>query len=279
MTTIRDIRRRLQSVENIKKITDAMEQVAATKLKRAQAKAEQARPFAEKLTLILQNLASAGTSHPLYKKREVKKTGVVIFSSDRGLSGSYNVNLLSQADEFLKKYKKSDVELILFGRKAIEHYKRRGWKAFHQESELEGKLTLPKIQELTDLLINSFLTHQVDEIWMVYTKYISIFQRKVIVEKFLNVTKPESESSSTNYIFEPNEKEILEQILPRYCLIKVQAAFQEAYASQLSASIVALRMASKNSSDMIERLTLVRNKVRQTSITREMIEISSGAEG
>lgn len=279
MTTLRDIRRRLQSVENVKKITDAMERVAAARLKRAQSKAEQSRPFAKKLTEILQNLSSGNSSHPLFEKRKVKKTGVVIFSADRGLSGSYNATLLSKADEFLKNYKKSNVELILLGRKAIEHYKRSGFPIRHEKQEWGGKIKLAEIQELTDLITKSFLSGELDEIWLIYTSYISIFNRKVTIEKFLNIAKPENEKPPSNYIFEPNEEEILHAILPRYLLVKIQAAFHEAYASELSARIIAMRMASKNSSDMIQRLTLVRNKVRQASITKEMIEISSGAEG
>lgn len=278
MTTLRDIRRRLQSVENVKKITDAMERVAAARLKRAQAKAEQSRPFAQKLTAILQNLSVGNLSNPLFEKRAVKKTGVVIITADRGLSGSYNATILLKGDQFLKNYKKSDIELILIGRKAIEHYQRKGWPILHQKAEWGGKITLPEIQELTNLLVNGFLTHQMDEIWLIYTNYISIFNRKVVLEKFLNIEKPETENSNSNYIFEPSEEEILDEILPRYCLVKVQAAFHEAYASELSARIVAMRMASKNSTDMINRLTLIRNKVRQASITKEMIEISSGAE-
>lgn len=279
MTTLRDIRRRLQSVENVKKITDAMERVAAARLKRAQAKAESSRPFAKKLTEILHNLSSGNIDHPLFEKRTVKKTGVVIISADRGLSGSYNATLLAKADEFLKKYNKSNAELFLIGRKAIEHYKRSGWSVRYQKADWGGKITLPEIQELTDLLVKSFLAHELDEIWLIYTNYVTIFSRKVIVEKFLNIAKPESDNRNVNYIFEPNEDEILNEILPRYCLVKVQAAFHEAYASELSARIIAMRMASKNSTDMIQRLTLFRNKVRQASITREMIEISSGAEG
>lgn len=278
MTTLRDIKRRLQSVENVKKITDAMERVAAARLKRAQAKAEATRPYSKKLTEILQNLSSGYISHPLFETRTVKKTGIAIISADRGLSGSYNANLLSKADEFLKNYKKTNAELILLGRKAIEHYKKKGFPIRYQKADWGGKITLPEIQELTDFLLKSFLSHELDEIWLIYTNYISIFNRKVIIEKFLNIAKPENSKQSTNYIFEPNEDEILSEILPRYSLVKVQGAFFEAYASELSARIIAMRMASKNSTDMIQRLTLIRNKVRQASITREMIEISSGAE-
>lgn len=279
MTTLRDIRRRLTSVENVKKITDAMERVAAARLKKAQAKAEQSRPFAKKLTEILQNLSSGNIRHPLFEQRTVKKTGIVIISADRGLSGSYNATLLSKADEFLKNYKKSNAELILLGRKAIEHYKKSGWTTRYQKTDWGGKIKLAEIQELTDMLVQSFLKHELDEIWLIYTNYITIFNRKIVVEKFLNIAKPESDNRSRNYIFEPNEDEILNEILPRYSLIKVQSAFHEAYASELSARIIAMRMASKNSTDMIQRLTLFRNKVRQASITKEMIEISSGAEG
>ena len=128
---------------------------------------------------------------------------------------------------------------------------------------------------MTDELVNYFMHGKMDEIWLIYTHYISVMNRKVIVEKFLNIGKPKTEKKALNYIFEPNPPEIYSDILPRYCVTRLHTALQESYASELAARIVAMQTASKNSKEMINDLTLVRNKVRQEGITREIIEISS----
>lgn len=279
MTTLRDIRRRLRSVENIKKITDAMERVAAARLRRAQAKAEQSRPYASKIKEILENLASKEAIHPLFEKRETKKIGLVVISADRGLSGSYNSTILSAANRFLKKYNSDQVELILIGRKALEHFRGKEWKIRDQKTKWGGKITYLEIEQISNNLVNWFLTKEFDEIWIIYTRYITVMSGKVIVEKFLNIEKSATTAKpvNLNYIFEPSPEKILAELLPRYCITRVQTALNEAYASELAARIVAMRMASKNSEEMITRLTLLRNKMRQSSITKEMIEISLGA--
>lgn len=276
MTNLRDIRRRLRSVENIKKITDAMERVAAALLRRAQAKAEESRPYVVKMKEILEHLSTSDSSHPLFEQRHVKKIGLIIVGSDRGLSGSYNSNIFSSADKFLKKYQTNQIDLILFGKKAVEFYRNKQWNISHQHINWGGKITLNDITSFTNQSVDWFLTGKYDEIWLLYTRYITIMKKEVIIEKFLNIGKPEAaEKKAANYIFEPDPEEIYAEILPRYCITKLQTAFNEAYASELASRIVAMQTASKNSENMIENLTLVRNKVRQEGITKEIIEISS----
>lgn len=279
MSSLRDIRSHLRSIENIKKITDAMERVAAARLRRAQAQAEQSRPYISKLKQIVEQLASE-FNHPLFKQREIKKTGLIVITADKGLSGSYNTSVLLAADQFLKKYTQDNIELILFGRKALDHYQRKKWPVRHQTVEWGGKISVHEIKLLSDHLVKWFLTGEFDEIWLIYTHYITIMNKKIVVEKFLNIEKPPAEKAGMdpNYIFEPDPEEILAGILPRYCGTRIQTALYEAYASELAARIMAMRSASKNSEDLISRLTLVRNKIRQGAITKEMIEISAGAE-
>lgn len=278
MSTLREIRRRLRSVENVKKITDAMERVAAVHLRKAQAKAEQSLPYITKMKEVIENLASTEYSHPLFEERKVKKTGLVIVSADRGLSGSYNTNILSEADHFLKNYQTNQVELILFGRKAVDHYKRKNWKVRSQFTNWGGKISFHEIQVFSNQLVNWFLSGEYDEVWLIYTHYISVMNRKVLCEKFLNIGRPKSERRAVvNYIFEPNPAEIFSEILPRYCVTRIQTVLYEAYASELAARIMAMRAASQNSEEMIGRLTVIRNKMRQEGITKEMIEISLGA--
>lgn len=280
MNSLREIRSHLRSIENIKKITDAMERIAASRLRRAQTKAEQSRPYISKLKDVLEKLSSADVTHPLFIQKTVKKTGVLVVSADKGLSGSYNSNILNAADTFLKKYTPDQVELIILGRKALEHYQRRHWKIRSKMTDWGEKITFNEIKSLSEQLVNWFLSGEFDEIWLIYTHYISVMNRKVIIEKFLNVGKSQSEKHSTtqSYIFEPNPTEILAEILPRYCITRIQTALYESYASELAARIVAMQTASKNSEEMITHLTLTKNKIRQRDITREMIEITTGAE-
>lgn len=281
MGTLREIRNKLRSVGNIKKITQAMEMVAASRLRKAQAKAEKARPYAAKLKEVLERIAVLGDDlkHPLINKRPVKTIGLIVIASDKGLCGSYNNNIFNAAHRFIKANASKPIELILFGKKAISHFSGKFLKIRKQFPEWGGKITFSEIKAFTQELINWYLTNQLDEIWIIYTHYQTITRRSVQLEKFLNIDKPIVEKKTTaNYILEPNAAHIFQEILPRYLLTKIQTALDEAYASELAARILSMRSATKNAEEMIEKLTLTRNKVRQTSITREMIEITSGAE-
>lgn len=283
MATLREIRNRLRSVENIRQITKAMEMVAASRLQKAQSKAEQSRPYNAKMQQMLDNLAAAVSSdfrHPLFEKRSIKKVGLVIVAADRGLCGSYNANVFSAADKWLAHYPANQVELFLIGRKAIEHYKHQKWVIRDQRSPWGGKITFPEIKQLTYQLMDAFLSQALDEIWLVYTQYVNLLVRPVRVEKFLNIERPQRTQSTvaTDYIFEPNAAEIYAELLPRYCVTKIQTVLNEAYAAELAARIFAMKTATKNAEDMINSLTLVRNKVRQAGITKEMLEITAGAQ-
>ncbi|MCI0531067.1 MAG: ATP synthase F1 subunit gamma [candidate division Zixibacteria bacterium] len=282
MATLRELRSRIRSVENTKQITKAMEMVAAARLRRAQTQAEQAVPYALKMKQILENLAgvSAHFAHPLYQQREVKKLGLVVVTADRGLCGSFNTNLLTAADRFLKNYQPEQVELILIGKKGNDYYRRRKRKTLHRIPEWGGKITFAEIKSLTSQLMDWFLQGELDEIWLIYTHFISLVSRKVMTEKFLNIERPKAEARqvSSDYIFEPDPEEIYFQILPRWCVTKMQTVLAESYASELAARMLAMGAATKNAKEMIENLTLVRNKARQSQITKEMLEITAGAE-
>lgn len=284
MSTLKEIRQHLKSIENIKKITDTMERVAAARLRQAQANAEQSRPYIAKLKEILEKVAASDVTHPLFEKREVKRTGLIVISADRGLSGSYNSNIFVAADKFLKSYAPEQVDLILLGRKAIEYYSRKKWNIRYQVTHGIENRSVHDTTIFSNQLVNWFLEGELDEIWLIYTHYVSVMHRNIVLEKFLNigrcqVTHKETARISVSYIFEPDPIEILSAILPRYCMTRIQTALYEAYASELAARIVAMQTASKNSEEFINQLTLVKNKTRQRDITREMIEITAGAEG
>jgi F-type H+-transporting ATPase subunit gamma len=283
MSSLRDIRRRIHSVENIKKITNTMERIAAARLRHAQVKAEQSRPYILKMKELLSKAAALAVSNPFFEQRKAKRIGLVVITGDKGLSGSYTANILIAADQFLQKYKHDQIELILIGRKAIEYYNRRKMKVRYQLTNGLEKSSIDDIKHLSNKLIHWFLHKEMDEIWFAYTHFINLLQRKVVLEKFLSLPKAEIVNKElkvpSSYILEPNIDEILNTLLPRYCLTRLQSALQEAYAAELAARIVAMQTATKNSEEVITELTLIRNKTRQSNITREMIEISSGAEG
>lgn len=281
MATLRETRRKIQAVTNIRKITQAMELVAASYLHKAQIKAESSRPYALKLQEILDSIIAASDelNHPLISARSVKKVGLVIIAGDRGLCGGYNHNIFNAAEKFLKKYSSGQAELILIGKKSIHYFEHKKWGILSTLDGWGGKITHQQIEELSQKLIELYLNGNLDEIYLAYTHFINMGAREVKVDKFLNIDIKPSNTSKKNYIIEPDAAAVFAEILPRYCVTKIQAVLNDAYASELAARIFSMRAATKNAEEMIEKLTLIRNKVRQSGITRELIEITSGAEG
>jgi F-type H+-transporting ATPase subunit gamma len=281
MSAIRDIKRRLKSVENIKQIAKAMEMVAASRLRRAQTKAKQSLPYTQKLHEILRKVPSNDFQHPLFEKREVKTIGLLVVAGDRGLCGSYNMNIISEALEFLSEHADKEVKLILVGTKAIDYFQSKKWPIVEQISKWGGKITFPEVQTLAKGIVSRFILKEFDEVWLVYSHFVNVMTREIKVEKFLNIEKLEEDGpkKSLNYIYEPSAAAIYADIIPRFCITKIQNVLNEAYASELAARVVSMRSASKNADEVKERLILTRNKVRQESITKEMLEITAGAEG
>ncbi len=205
---------------------------------------------------------------------QLLKIGVVIAASDRGLCGAYNTRVFAAADAFLK----PGMELILVGRKAVQYYQRQQWKIRRQWTGWSGKTNFLQVKEFTDHLLQNFLQEELDEIWLVYTQFHNLMRREVVVEKFLPIGKPDAHKNPkpVNYILEPDLDEIYEQILTRYCATQIETMLDQAHASELAARIFAMKAASKNAEEMHENLTLERNKVRQSNITRELLEITQG---
>jgi len=283
MATLRDIRRKIHSVGNIRKITQAMEMVASARLKKARVKAEVSRPYALKLKEILDNLilVSNDIKHPLITPHLVKKIGLVIIAGDKGLCGGYNQDVFNKAEKFLKNYPLDQVEIVAIGKKTIDYFKARKWTVNLKIEDWGGKIVYTQIETFTRELIDFYLNFKLDEIWLIYTHFINMGAREVRLEKFLNIEiadLKEPEHFNLNYIFEPDAPTIFDEILPRYCITKIQSVLNDAYASELAARILSMRAATKNTEEMIEKLTLTRNKVRQSGITQELIEITSGAQ-
>jgi F-type H+-transporting ATPase subunit gamma len=280
MATLKEIRERLHAVHNIRKITSAMEMVAGARLHRAQQKVAQAQPYISAMQRIVQNLATLDLTHPLFEKRTVKKSIVVVVAADRGLCGAYNAHVFSSAERFLEGLPGA-VELIAVGRKAVEHYKTRPWPIRHEILKWGGVITYSQVQSLVQELMQGFLSGSYDDVWLVATQYVNLIERRISCECLLPLEAPSSEAvvKRADYLFEPSADVLLAEMLPRYCTAKVQAILHEAYASELAARMLAMKLATKNADEMIDKLTLTRNKVRQAGITKEMLEIIGGAEG
>jgi F-type H+-transporting ATPase subunit gamma len=284
MPTLRDVKKRIRSVISTRQITKAMEMVSAAKLRRAQARGMQVRPYSEKMTQILESLAAASTgelSHPYFEKREVKKQTLVLITSDRGMCGSFNANLIRRAQEWLAGKDKDKVELVLIGKKGYDFYKRREWPIAGKFMDWSGNLDYGRARDIVEFLTGRFLKKETDEIVIIYTMFISTVRYKLTTVRYLPVEKPkvdEIQHGRIEYIFEPSPESIFTELLPRYALTKMMTSLADSFASEHGTRMIAMGAATKNAGEMIDTLTLQYNKARQAAITKELLEIVSGAE-
>lgn len=283
MTTLRSIKTRIHAIGNIQQITKAMEKVAAVHLRRTQHVIEQFRPYLLKMQEILAYLLlnAEGYTHPFFKEREVKNIGFVVVGADKGLCGSYNSNIFSKAEEYLRTWNTQKVELITIGHKAVEYFRRTKHQVKYEITEWGGRLSVEQINALNHQMIDSFESGQWDEVRILSMHYISILSRPIVCEKLLPLQKikVDQKQFSTDYLFEPKPEELLKTFIPRYCLSKLKALLDEAHASELAARVISMKSATTNAEEMVEKLTLIRNKLRQAEVTTEMLEITAGAEG
>jgi F-type H+-transporting ATPase subunit gamma len=283
MTTLRSIKTRIHAIGNIQQITKAMEKVAAVHLRRTQHVIEQFRPYVLKMQEILTYLTlnADGFTHPFFKEREVKNIGLVVIAADKGLCGSYNSNIFSKAEEYLRTWNAQKVTLIPVGHKAVEYFRRSKHTVKHEVTEWAGKMTVEQINALIHQIVEPFESGQWDEVWVLSMHYISILSRPIVCEKFLPLQRVaiDRKQFSTDYIYEPKPEALLQEFIPRYCLTRLKAILDEAHASELAARVISMKSATKNAEEMVEKLTLIRNKLRQADVTTEMLEITAGAEG
>lgn len=277
MVSLREIRKRIHSVNNIEQITKAMEMVAGARLNKAEIRMRHSLFYFEALNRVMDKLASSygEPNHPYLRVNKQSKTGVIIISGDKGLCGSYHTHLFSKTDRFLSELPGAD--LFLIGRKGVSHYQKKTYPIAFELQEWGGKISSQEVYDLAQKIAESYIHQSYSELWIIYTKYISVISRKVVIEKFLGLEPKTTEQESI--ITEPEEKEVFESLIPRWLAAKLQNALDEAYASELAARVISMKTASKNAEEMIQKLTLVRNKVRQENITKEITEIISGTEG
>lgn len=283
--SMRDIKRRIRSLEKTKQITKAMEMVAASYLRRAQERAEAARPFADKLKEVIFHIAD-GTSdvtHPMLEKREVKRTGYLVITSDRGLAGPYNSNLLRMLEKTLKERHESNEDYVIFvlGRKGVEYLTRRKYPVIDQIIGLGDKPIFADIKPIARKAVNYYAEEKFDELYLVYNQFVNPIIQRPVVQRLLPLEKKEIDSAAgkvKNVIeFEPSEEEVLAEILPRYAETLIFSAFLEAKASEFAAKMTAMGNATENANELIATLTLQFNRARQAAITQEIAEVVGGA--
>src|SRR5215831_3211903 len=285
MASLKDLRRRIRATSSMQQIFKAMEMVSAAKLRRAQARAQAASPYARKITEMLNNLAGAAAEleHPLFKAREVKKTALVLITADRGFAGAYNTNVMREAERRLRSASPGAIQIVVLGRKGRDYLKRRGYPVLAAHTELPGEASLDLARKLTDELSAEFISGNIDRVEIVYSHFVNALVRRVTTEQFLPVGgAPASGGAAAvqdrGTIFEPNAEAIFAELLPRYTTAKLYAAMADSLASEHSARMVAMGAARKNAGELVDSLTLTRNRLRQAAITKEIAELVGGAE-
>ena len=288
MANTREIRRRIRSVENTAKITNAIQLVAASKMRRAQDRALQARPYAEKMQAVLGHLSGVAgdpdTAHPLLERREINETTVILITPDRGLCGGLIANLERHTGEIVlgpEAGGSGDISMIPVGRKGGDYFQRFGINFRASFQELGDYPGLAETQPISRIAIDDYTEGRVDQVLLVYASFINTVSQVPVTVPILPVEPPTSDEESsgeTQYIFEPSPQEVLADLLPRYVDLIVYQAVLEAAASEQSARMVAMRNATDAANDMIADLTLVYNKARQEQITSELLDITGGVE-
>jgi F-type H+-transporting ATPase subunit gamma len=285
MPTLKAIRKRISSIRNTQQITKAMKMVSAAKLRRAQEAAVQARPYAEKMTELLKNVSARVSSeaHPLLQAREEKKVQLVLFTSDRGLCGGYNANLIRAAEAFIRKNGvDKEIEITLVGRKGADHFRRRRATIADRYIGILARPAEELAAEIAQKLIARFVNGETDAVYILYSHFRSALSQVPTLEKLLPVALSETSDShalpQTEYLYEPGVQELLASLLPRVTDVALQRALLEAIASEHGARMTAMDSATTNASKMMGSLTLQMNRARQASITRELMEIVGTAE-
>jgi F-type H+-transporting ATPase subunit gamma len=284
MATMREIRTRIKTVKNIEKITRAMKLVAAARLKRAQSRVEAARPYAEKMQQVMRNLARAAgdVSHPLLAAREERNIAVIVITSDRGLAGSYNANILRRAMELLRPRDPATVRLVLLGRKGIAFFRRHAYPIVATMPLTSTEVSFDDVQPVVSVVRELFETEQVDAVYVVYSRFLSAMSQQPSILPLLPLKPPaEGEAAAEGgdeILFEPPADRLLARLLPRYVDTQVYRALVEAVASEHGARMTSMSAATNNAGEMIDTLTLSLNRARQAAITKEIAEIVGGAE-
>ncbi len=282
MPSLKALRKRIATVRSTQKITKAMKMVSAAKLRRAQDAAERARPYAEKIAEMFAAVVAdlEGVEHPLLARREESHVELVVVTSDRGLCGGYNANLLRKAESFMRERRGTQFVVTAVGRKAVEFLRRRGVAIAGERTDVMSGPVVESARAVAQGTTQRFGDAQTDAVYVVYSRFRSAVSQVPTVMPLLPVTQaaPAERVQRAEYIFEPPRPELLAALLPRYIETLLMQALLESIASEHGARMTAMENATSNAADMIDRLTLSMNRARQATITTELMEIVSGAE-
>jgi F-type H+-transporting ATPase subunit gamma len=283
LPSTKDLERRIRSVKGTQQITKAMKMVAAARLRRAQTAITEARPYADTLNRVLSNLAARTEhTHELLQRRDSGgRTWLVVVTSDKGLCGSFNANLLRQVEKDLKAGRWGDVEIVAIGRKAAEYFRSRKWEVVHQETETMSNLSAADGQRLAEMCMKAFTSGQIDAVEMAYNKFVNLLRQELTVEPLLPIEPPSADDDGdealVDYLYEPDPAGLLTKLLPRHVEAQVHRTLLDSAAAEQAARMTSMDAATKNAGEMIDSLTLLFNRTRQAAITKELIEIVSGA--
>jgi F-type H+-transporting ATPase subunit gamma len=302
MPSLIDIRRRVKAVKSTQQITKAMKMVSSSKLRRAQERIVKSRPYAKEMLRVFNNLATRteNTSHPLLNDDpESGRALLIVITADRGLAGSFNTNVAKAALQFTLEQPKDpqgrDVALALVGRKGRDFFMRRGFDVKYEEVGLFQNVKWSHAQAIARTAIDEFLGPDISSVYLIYNEFRSVISQRVVIEKLLPIPRlneaeaatavdprapmaDASASAAVDYLFEPDPKELLDLLLPLHVAVQVQRALLESSAAEHAARMQSMDSATRNAKEMVDRLTLYMNKVRQAAITREIIEVVSGAQ-
>ena len=284
MPSLIDLRRRIRAVKSTQQITKAMKMIAASRLRRAQERVVSARPFAQRMLKVLNGLVSRvdQDSHPLLRTTAPPgaRPLLIVITGDRGLCGSFNTNIIKSAGQFiLKEGRQHEVALGLIGRKGRDFFRRRGFEVRYEAAGIFQRLSFADAAALADAAIDEFTSGRASSVHLIYNEFKSVISQRIVVERLLPIPRLEGEEAgpTTEYLYEPSPADIFKDLLPRHVQIQVYRALLESNAAFFAAQMTAMDAATRNSAEMLENLTLYMNKVRQAAITREIIEVVSGA--
>jgi F-type H+-transporting ATPase subunit gamma len=281
MPNVLDIRRRIRSVKNTQQITKAMKMVSAAKLRRAQERVVNARPYAQKILSVLNSLVtrSAGQSHPLLEEREGGRLQLVVITADKGLCGAFNSNIIKAAQNFLRENRHREQKLYCVGRKGRDFLRKTSVPIAHESVNIFGRLDYSHAKQISGKLMEEFASKEVDAVYLVYNEFKSVIQQRIVVEQLLPIQRLTASAEETliDYIYEQPAAEIFSNLIPKHVEVQVYRALLESSAAEHGARMTAMDAATNNAVDLIDSLTLTMNRARQAGITKEIIEIVGGA--
>ncbi|HDX9577478.1 ATP synthase F1 subunit gamma [Bacillus cytotoxicus] len=281
MASLRDIKAKINSTKKTSQITKAMEMVSASKLSRAEQNAKSFVPYMNKIQEVVASIAQgSGVNHPMLTARPVKRTGYIVITSDRGLAGGYNSNVLRAVSNVVKERHNMDANqyaIIVLGRLGRDYLKRRGFNIIDEVLGLSDQPAFADIKDIASRAISMFTDGAYDELYIYYNHYVSKISQEVTEKKILPLTDVASEKATTLYEFEPSEEDILKVLLPQYAESLVYGALLDGKASEHAARMTAMKSATDNAMEVIDTLTLSFNRARQAAITQEITEIVGGA--